>query len=417
MKELIDRKSLDDILIQLKKDNISLYLAAFTDEKKREELKEYLLDKHKLLMSREGYLDYAIQELVGLGFIESLMKDEDITDISYNATHLVVESNTKGKYKYPFDKEKDPYFIDKVIQKFASASGGELTPNKASLNATLQKLRLNAIHQHNSPYGATMSLRATRARLALNDDNFHEFAPLEMQEFFEAIVKMRCNIFIAGETGTGKTELQKYLMSHIPFEERILLIEEVQDNYAKELFPEKDIFSWITNNNMTITQLIKAGLRNHPVWMIIAETLGEEAYEIMNAILTGHKLITTLHSVDARAIPKRMLKMAKVGPFNVDDESFLEDFYRYVQLGVHIKKRKINGIVQRYLSEVVEYHSDGTATTIFKQTETVTDELRTDYGKISSELMHRMIEFRASLPEIFLPEEVKSQVLVGVGDS
>ncbi len=417
MKELIDRKSLEDILIQLKKDNISLYLAAFTDEKKREELKEYLLDKHKLLMSREGYLDYAIQELVGLGFIESLMKDEDITDISYNATHLVVESNTKGKYKYPFDKEKDPYFIDKVIQKFASASGGELTPNKASLNATLQKLRLNAIHQHNSPYGATMSLRATRARLALNDDNFHEFAPLEMQEFFESIVKMRCNIFIAGETGTGKTELQKYLMSHIPFEERILLIEEVQDNYAKELFPEKDIFSWITNNNMTITQLIKAGLRNHPVWMIIAETLGEEAYEIMNAILTGHKLITTLHAVDARAIPKRMLKMAKVGPFNVDDDSFLEDFYRYVQLGVHIKKRKINGIVQRYLSEVVEYHSDGTATTIFKQTETETDELRTDYGKISSELMHRMIEFRASLPEIFLPEEVKSQVLVGVGDS
>ncbi len=77
------------------------------------------------------------------------MQDEDITDIGYNSTELIIESNSRPKYRYPFPV--DSAFIDKIIQKFASATAGELTPRKPILNAALQKLRLSAVHPNNSP--------------------------------------------------------------------------------------------------------------------------------------------------------------------------------------------------------------------------------------------------------------------------
>ncbi|MFT3657234.1 hypothetical protein DALLNEIH_03690 [Bacillus sp. B01(2024)] len=394
--QLIAPDVLQDIRNQVKKEEISLFLAAFTDPEQRENLRAYLSEKDPILFKDEKKLDYALQELVGLGLIEPLMQDEDITDIGYNSTELIIESNSRPKYRYPFPV--DSAFIDKIIQKFASATAGELTPRKPILNAALQKLRLSAVHPNNSPAGPTMALRVTRPRLALKEDNFSDFAPLYVLDFLKEMVKMRANIVIAGDTGTGKTELQKLLMSYIPFEERIILIETgAQEFYAKELFPEKDIFSWTTENNLSVTDLIKTAMRHHPVWVFVSEVLGAEADEMVSSMLTGARVITTAHAANCRAIPRRLLRMAKTGG-PIDEKSFLEDVYTHVQLGCHTKKRIINGRVQRYISEIVEFYADGTAKTLFKQVETETDEFTTEIGQVSPELLQRMIEFRADIP-------------------
>ncbi|WP_208443852.1 ATPase, T2SS/T4P/T4SS family, partial [Pantoea agglomerans] len=141
-----------------------------------------------------------------------------------------------------------------------------------------------------------MSLRVSRPRLALRKDNFIEFAPEFMYEFFEKFIKLRTNIVISGETGTGKTEFQKLLASFIDFKYKIVLIEDTAETFLKEMFPDKDILSWLTSADVTITDLIKAALRNNPRWILVTETRGKEAYEMIQAVLSGHHVVTSLHA-------------------------------------------------------------------------------------------------------------------------
>ncbi|EAC6260332.1 type II/IV secretion system protein, partial [Listeria monocytogenes] len=155
--------------------------------------------------------------------------------------------------------------------------------------------------------------------------------------------------------------------------------------------------------------LIKAALRSHPIWIIIAETLGQEAYEMMQAVLSGHHIITTLHAVNTAAIPERLLNMSKMG-YKVDEKSYLDNVYKYFQIGAHIKKRRINGKMVRYLSELVEYQENHTVKVLFRAKETVDGFVYT-YGEISEDLQQKLIEFGVNYEGKFLPK--KGEVLIG----
>lgn len=353
-----------EIQIMLKKDYPELLLESFVDDIAREALKEIIKKEHSVFLDSEDKIEQVVQEIVGLGVIESILKTEGVTDISYNGTELVVNTNQK-KFKYK-QKDVDENYVEKIIQKFANAVGKEFTPKNPILDASFKNLRINAVHKSVSPFGTTMALRYSKPKLALHDKNFEEFAPKHVLSLFEAMVKTRSNIVISGETGSGKTELQKLLAGFIPFEEKIALIEDTVDSHLKNLYEDKDIHSWVTSGRVSFTDLIKAALRNNPAWIILSETRGKEAYEMLQAILSGHNMITTLHAVDCRAIPKRFINMMKIG-YEIDEHSVLEDIYNYFQFGIHIEKTEINGKIVRYLSEIVEYLPDKTATTIFKQ--------------------------------------------------
>lgn len=359
----------DDILKgiadDIKESNPKLYLDAFTDEIARESLAKLIFSENDWLDAEA--LDYVMQQLVGLGVIEEIIKDHDVTDISYNGTDLIVNTNNSGKYIFEKNFSEDK--VIKIIQKIANAVKKEFTQKNPILDAQLKTLRLNAVHKVSSPYGTTMALRVARPKLALTKNNFENFAPIYMYDFFEAVIKARANILIAGEVGTGKTEFQKLLMSFVPFDQKIVWIEDVREGHIKELFPEKDVHSYLTNEITSILDLTKAGLRNNSAWISVAEIRGFEALELLNAVLSGHNMVTTLHSVNAKAIPKRFSHMVKMGYDSVDEKDLINDIKTYINFGVHIKKTTINGKVKRYLSEVVEYRPDGDIT-IFKQTYT-----------------------------------------------
>lgn len=356
---------LKGIADDIKESNPKLYLDAFTDEIARESLAKLIFSENDWLDAEA--LDYVMQQLVGLGVIEEIIKDHDVTDISYNGTDLIVNTNNSGKYIFEKNFSEDK--VNKIIQKIANAVKKEFTQKNPILDAQLKTLRLNAVHKVSSPYGTTMALRVARPKLALTKNNFENFAPLYMYDFFEAVIKSRANILIAGEVGTGKTEFQKLLMSFVPFDQKIVWIEDVREGHIKELFPEKDVHSYLTNEITSILDLTKAGLRNNSAWISVAEVRGFEAFELLNAVLSGHNIVTTLHSVNAKAIPKRFSHMVKMGYDSVDEKDLINDIKTYINFGVHIKKTTINGKVKRYLSEVVEYRPDGDIT-IFKQTYT-----------------------------------------------
>ncbi|MCY9311644.1 ATPase, T2SS/T4P/T4SS family (plasmid) [Bacillus subtilis] len=356
---------LKGIADDIKESNPKLYLDAFTDEIARESLAKLIFSENDWLDAEA--LDYVMQQLVGLGVIEEIIKDHDVTDISYNGTDLIVNTNNSGKYIFEKNFSEDK--VIKIIQKIANAVKKEFTQKNPILDAQLKTLRLNAVHKVSSPYGTTMALRVARPKLALTKNNFENFAPIYMYDFFEAVIKARANILIAGEVGTGKTEFQKLLMSFVPFDQKIVWIEDVREGHIKELFPEKDVHSYLTNEITSILDLTKAGLRNNSAWISVAEIRGFEALELLNAVLSGHNMVTTLHSVNAKAIPKRFSHMVKMGYDSVDEKDLINDIKTYINFGVHIKKTTINGKVKRYLSEVVEYRPDGDIT-IFKQTYT-----------------------------------------------
>lgn len=364
-KALIKPEILRNVQDDLIQTHAELIVQGLLDNKARENLKFKVIKEHgHVVKGNEELADYIVQETVGTGVIEEIIKDESITDIGYNGTDLIVESNDVKKIYKGAPAITEDYIV-RIIQKFANADGKDFTPKNPILDTVFENIRINALNKTNSPYGTTMSMRVSRPRLALNKENFNSFAPDFMYDFFKTVTTAKSNIAISGETGTGKTEFQKLLISFIPFEQKIVLIEDVKEAHVKEMFKDKDIISWVTGNGVEMTDLIKASLRNNPRWIIISETRSKEAYEMIQAVLSGHHIITTLHAINARAIPKRFVNMAKIG-YNVSEEMLVGDIRRYFDFGVHIKRITYKGATLRYLSEVVEFNEEGDKT-IFEQ--------------------------------------------------
>ncbi|MBH0357735.1 CpaF/VirB11 family protein [Bacillus toyonensis] len=369
-----DAKRLENIRNDLKNRHAELVIDALLKEEARQEIKGIIkkdypayfmdFDEDKV----DDVIEYVVSELVGTGVIERLIKDRpDITDISYNGSHLIVESSDYKEVYKENEHQITEQYITRLIQKFAHAVGKEFTPKNPIFDAVYGSIRINAVHSQNTTGNSTMSLRIVRPKLALNEENFEMFAPKFIYEFFKIVMESRNSILISGETGTGKTELLKLLFSFVLFEHKAIMIEDVPETHVKPLFPEKDVLSWLTGNGVTVTDEIVAALRNNLRWLMISELRGKETYEMIQAVLSGHHVVTSLHSVDAETSPKRLVNMSKMG-YQVDEKSLEEDIMRYFNFGFHIKRvvvkttdtsgNQIKRII-RYLAKIVEYSVEG----------------------------------------------------------
>lgn len=362
----ISRNQLSEIRDTLIQTHAGLVIRGMMDKEARAQLEDVIRREYKTQTGgREELVEYIARETVGTGVIEDIMEnDKSVTDIGYNGSHLIVESSDR-KTIYTDDVGIDDNYIVRLVNKFAHANGRDFTEKNPVFDGTYDNVRINAMFSSNTVDGVTMSLRVVRPMLALTKETFETFAPMYIYDLLEAFVLAKGNFVIAGETGTGKTELQKLLASFIPFSERVVLIEDVAETFLKEMFPDKDIFSWLTSQDITITHLVKAALRNNPRWILVSETRGQEAYEMIQAVLSGHSIITTLHAVNARAIPKRLINMAKMG-YEFSEEGLESDIRRYFDFGVHIVRSEYKGKTLRYCNEIVYYDNEGDHT-IFKQ--------------------------------------------------
>jgi pilus assembly protein CpaF len=113
----------------------------------------------------------------------------------------------------------------------------------------------------------------------------------------QLMAKNHMNIIISGQTGSGKSELQKYLIKSIPKNDKIVVISDNNELKLSKVYPEKDIYTWIVKNenfsklNIDFSDLIKPALRYNPEWLIISESRGKESFDMINAATTGQKKI------------------------------------------------------------------------------------------------------------------------------
>ena len=179
-------------------------------------------------------------------------------------------------------------------------------------------------------------------------------------------------VLVTGETGSGKTELVKYLASHIKENEKIITIEDTLELHLDRIFPHRDIVALKTNNIASYSDVLVACMRQNPIWILLSEVRSAEAVmAVRNSISSGHHILSTIHSDKASLIPMRMFSLIES---NIDVEQFVTTIHRYVQIGIYVKgyMSKELGRFQREILEVCEFyvdeHNKPQVNTIYKKT-------------------------------------------------
>jgi len=258
-----------------------------------------------------------MDEIVGLGPLQSLMSNNDITEIVVNGP-FEVRIQKDGQWHLlegvRFESEEHLQLIARKILNLADST---VTLAQPIVDARLPDARVNVSIPPVARVGTTINIRKFPP-LNLTEEAMIESGLLteEMLDLLKILVKGAANIIVAGATGSGKTTLLKRLAEYIPDNLRILTIEDTEEMRLKSLYPHKHIVSFEcrhTNNeetNIDMARLLKNALRQTPDRIITGEVRGPEAYIMIEAMNTGHDGgITTLHANSAADAIKRLVQM------------------------------------------------------------------------------------------------------------
>ena len=301
-----------------------------------------------------------IFDKLDFGPFRSLLDNDDITDISYdNGGQIWIRSLTQGSLRVEVEGAT-PEFVEKLAFQCSNVMGTTFNNAKPFLDAESAELRMNFVHQSIATNGIALVIRKTPAKIRLQKEKLIQedyFTPA-IHDFLIKCVEGHCNIMVAGETGSGKTEFVKYLASHTKTNEKIITIEDTLELHLDKIFPQRDIVSMKTNNVASYSDVLVTCMRQNPKWILLSEVRSAEAVSaVRNSISSGHNILSTIHADKASAIPYRLYSLMET---DLDVHQFLTTIYRYIQLGVHIKAfySKEYGKFHRELDEVCEFYVD-----------------------------------------------------------
>lgn len=274
-------------------------------------------------------------------FLSPLMKDSDITDISFNGDNIYYLHNLYGRKLA--DIKSDEVEIKDFIRQVANLTDKQFSYQVPILDVSVGKFRLNAVHQSIGRIGKetslTFSIRIASSLPRITDEN--NFLTDELIALFDVLIKSGMSIVIGGLTGSGKTEFQKYLLRKIPENKRIILIDNVLELEQVREQAKLDLNTWQVddrNNNSSIQELVKNALRSNPDWLIVGEARGPEMIEVLNSAMTGHPIITTIHSIDALSMPSRMVRMVLMNDKKMSYEDTMKDILYHFRFFVYLAK-------------------------------------------------------------------------------
>ncbi|MBQ4583987.1 MAG: type II/IV secretion system ATPase subunit [Bacilli bacterium] len=302
----------------------------------------------------------AIFSQIDFGPLKEFLEDDNITDVSYtNGGQIWLKSLDKGVYKVERPEINDP-LIDKLAFQCANVMGKTFNMAHPFLDAESAELRMNFVHDSIATNGTALVIRKTPAKIRLNKEKLldEKYVTEELHNFLIQCVIGHCNIIVSGETGSGKTELVKYLASNTKENEKIITIEDTLELHLDKIFPMRDIVAMKTNNIASYSDVLVTCMRQNPRWILLSEVRsGEAVMAVRNSISSGHNIISTIHSDSAKNIPMRMYSLLES---NQDIDQFLKSIHRYVQIGVHVKGylSKELGRFQREIVEVCEFFVD-----------------------------------------------------------
>ena len=302
----------------------------------------------------------SIFDQMEFGPLEEFLADDDITDISYSNGGQIWLKTLSSGIKQVKRPEVNNSFMEKLAFQCSNVMGKTFNMAHPFLDAESAELRMNFVHDSIATNGIAVLIRKTPAKIRLNKDKLldEQYITEQLHDFLIKCVEGHANILVAGETGSGKTELVKYLASKTRYDEKIITIEDTLELHLDRIFPERDIVAMKTNNIASYTEALVACMRQNPIWILLSEVRSAEAVlAVRNSISSGHHILSTIHADNAANIPLRLYSLLESSQ---DIDQFVTSFHRYIQVGIYVKgyfSKALNRF-QREIIEVCDFYVD-----------------------------------------------------------
>ena len=288
-------------------------------------------------------------------FLKELLLNPKVTDISYNGQDIYYVDNDYGrrKSKIEIDKQQAKDFIRQI----ANLTEKQFSYQSPELGVSFGRYRFNALHQSicrkNNQESTSFSIRIASSSLKFNEDNSLDE---NLKELLQVLIDSNVSIVIGGLTGSGKTELQKYLISLMKENTRVIAIDNILELDQFTTPQDLDLNIWQSDEkreSASIENLVRSALRSNPDWLIVAESRGKEMLDVLNSSLTGHPIITTIHAFDIKTMPTRMVRMVLMNEQKMNFKDVFSDVAYHMRFYIYLKRKYTHkGMVQRYISSI-----------------------------------------------------------------
>ncbi len=292
---------------------------------------------------REQLSREILDEIFGLGPLEPLLKDPTISDILVNRFDRVYVERS-GKLEITGLSFKDNQHLMQIIDRIVSRIGRRVDESSPMVDARLQDgSRVNAIIPPLALDGACLSIRRfgrdpVTARNMLENKTLTE----PMLELLSAMVKGRLNLIISGGTGAGKTTVLNVLSGYIPNSERIVTIEDAAELQLKQehvVRLETRPPNIEGKGAVRMRQLVINSLRMRPDRIVVGEVRGEEAFDMLQAMNTGHEgSLTTVHANSPRDALARIENMVSMANLNIPERAIRHQIANAVHAVVQVAR-------------------------------------------------------------------------------
>src|SRR5690348_14672509 len=312
---------------------------------------------------RERLSREILDEIFGLGPLEQLLKDPTVSDILVNRYNKVYVERA-GKLEITGLSFKDDQHLMQIIDRIVSRVGRRVDESSPMVDARLADgSRVNAIIPPLALDGPVLSIRRF-GRDPINARNMIENYTLTeaMLEVLASMVKGRLNILISGGTGAGKTTLLNVLSGFIPQYERVVTIED-----AAELQLKQEHIVRLETRPPNIEgkgavrqrQLVINSLRMRPDRIIIGEVRGEETFDMLQAMNTGHEgSLTTVHANTPRDALSRIENMVSMANLNIPERAVRQQISSAIHAVVQIARMSDGTRKVTTISEITGMESD-----------------------------------------------------------
>jgi pilus assembly protein CpaF len=292
---------------------------------------------------REKLSREILDEIFGLGPLEPLLKDHSVSDILVNRYDRVYIERA-GKLELTGLSFKDSGHLMQIIERIVSRVGRRVDESSPMVDARLPDgSRVNAIIPPLAIDGPCLSIRRfgrepVTARNMIENHSLTE----AMLELLSAMVKGRLNILISGGTGAGKTTLLNVLSGYIPNSDRIVTIEDAAELQLKQehvVRLETRPPNIEGKGSVRQRQLVINSLRMRPDRIVVGEVRGEEAFDMLQAMNTGHEgSLTTVHANSPRDALARIENMVSMANLNIPERAVRHQIASAVHAVVQIAR-------------------------------------------------------------------------------
>lgn len=345
----------------------NLPLSKMSDEELEEKIEgivyEQIGGRYCSIEQRLDIIQQVYSSIRGFGLLDSIMKDDTITEVMINGPdNVFIEQNGRlFKMDKQFESQRR---LEDVIQRIVGLAGREVNQANPICDTRLPDgSRVNVVLPPIALCGPTVTIRKF-SKTPMTIEKLIQYGSItqEIADKLELLVKAKYNIFIAGGTGSGKTTFLNALSNYIPKDERVITIE---DSAELQITGVENLVSLETRNanasgagQITIRDLIKSSLRMRPERIVVGEVRGGEALDMLQAMNTGHDgSLSTGHANSTEDMLSRLETMVLQGAAGLPLEAIRQQIASAVDIIIHLSRLRDKSRKTMEITEVVGYEN------------------------------------------------------------